>query len=70
MGNQEENHIFGVTCRNLHITYFDKREVCLDLGVIVRRLDGEGETGKERLLLACGTCGAEMVVEVECEAYK
>ena len=35
MTNHEENNdnpIFGLTCPNLHITYFDKREVCPDLG--------------------------------------
>ncbi len=71
MTNQEnDSHIFGVSCPNLHITYFDKREVCLDLGTIVRRLDNGDNDGKDRLLLKCGTCGTEMVVEVDCEDYK
>ncbi len=73
MTNHEENNdnpIFGLTCPNLHITYFDKREVCPDLGVVVRRLVEEDDKILDRLILTCGTCDAEIVVQVDCEGYK
>ena len=72
MTNHEDsdNPIFGVICPNLHTTYFDKRDVCPDLGVVVRRLvDEEGKT-LDRLILTCGTCDAEIVVQIDCEGYK
>ena len=68
MNDQEinDNPIFGITCPNHHTTYFDKREVCPDSGTITR---GPGQK-LDKLWLKCPTCGAEMIADVDCEAYK
>ena len=72
MANQEsnDNPIFGVACARHHITYFDKREVCPESGTIVRRIVQKEDKELDRLWLKCGTCGEEVVVEVDCEGYK
>ena len=72
MTNQENNNnpIFGIACPNHHTTYFDKRAVCPDSGTIVRRLVEENNKTLDRLWLKCGTCDAEIVVNVDCEDYK
>ena len=61
----EAQHIFGTTCRNGHITYFDKRRVCTSKGKVVR-----GEGIEDELFLKCGQCDDEMIVHVNCEGYK
>ena len=68
-----DNPIFGVTCANLHTSYYDKREVCPDSGVIVvRRLVQEDDKELDELLLTCKTrgCNEQVVVRVDCEDYK
>ena len=61
----EAQHIFGVTCRKGHVTYFDKRRVCTKKGRVVR----DPETKLDELILECGQCGDEMLVRVDCEGY-
>ena len=61
----EAQHIFSATCRNGHVTYFDKRRVCSKNGQVVR---GEGK--EDELYLKCGQCDDEMIVHVNCEGYK
>ena len=61
----EARHIFGVTCRKGHVTYFDKRRVCTKKGQVVR----DPETKLDELILECGQCGDEMLVRVDCEGY-
>ncbi len=58
---QDARHLFGVRCKNDHITTFDRREVCSQRKEIVRGLD--------ELILTCATCGVEMAVDVDCEGY-
>ncbi|MFL5658566.1 MAG: hypothetical protein ACJ8CB_30815 [Ktedonobacteraceae bacterium] len=62
----EAQHIFGTTCRNGHVTYFDKRRVCSSNNRKVVR--GEGK--EDELYLKCGQCDDEMIVHVNCEGYK
>ncbi len=62
----EAQHIFGTTCRNGHVTYFDKRRVCTKKGQVVR----DPETKLDELYLKCGQCDDEMKVPVNCEGYK
>ena len=72
MSNQPEEtseHIFGVTCENHHISYFDKRIVCKEQAIVVRVLRGEGDVQLSELLLKCRTCGEPLVVAVDCEDY-
>ena len=63
----EAQHIFGVTCRNGHATYFDKRRVCTSNNRKVVRGDGKE---LDELYLKCDQCDAEMIVRVDCEGYK
>ncbi len=58
---QEARHLFGVRCKNGHITTFDRRKVCSQRKEIMRGLD--------ELILNCSTCGVEMAVDVDCEGY-
>ena len=62
----EAQHIFGATCRNGHVTYFDKRRVCTKNGQVVR----DPETKLDKLLLKCGQCDDVMAVRVDCEGYR
>jgi hypothetical protein len=58
---QDARHLFGVRCKNGHITTFDRRKVCSQRTEIMRGLD--------ELILNCATCGVEMAVDVDCEGY-
>jgi len=66
----ESRHIFGVRCRNGHITYFDKRRVCSAQSAIVRRLTQRAGKELDELVLTCEQCGEETMVPVDCEGYK
>jgi hypothetical protein len=63
----EAQHIFGVTCRNGHANYFDKRRVCTSNNRKVVRGDGKE---LDELYLRCDKCDDEMIVRVDCEGYK
>jgi len=63
--SQDSRHRFGARCKNGHISYFDKREVCAAKRPLVR---GE-KAAPEELLLHCATCGVAMAVDVDCEGY-
>ena len=58
---QDARHLFGVRCKNGHITTFDRREVCSQRKEVMRGLD--------ELILTCPACGVEMAVDVDCEGY-
>src|SRR5436189_4443708 len=62
----EAQHIFGVTCRNGHANYFDKRRVCTSNNRKVVRGDGKE---LDELYLKCDKCDDEMIVHVDCEGY-
>lgn len=70
---QPDSPIFGVTCANHHISYFDKRKVCpaSDNG-IVRRVVREGGQELDELVLTCKTpgCGKKIKIRIDCESYK
>ena len=71
--DDNDNPIFGVTCANYHISYFDRREVCPESGdVIVRRMVREEDKELDELVLTCKTkgCGKKIKVRVDCEGYK
>ena len=64
--SKDSGHIFGVKCHECgHVSYFDKREVCGSSGIVPRRDD----EGTDTLQLKCAGCGAELVVQVDCEGY-
>src|SRR5579884_3068895 len=58
---QDARHLFGVRCKNGHITTFDRRKVCSQRKEIMRGLD--------ELILTCSECGVQMAVDVDCEGY-
>ena len=66
----DTSSIFGVRCKNGHVSYFDKHVVCKASIQIPRIVDKQ--TGKEldELLLPCSTCGEEMVAHVDCGGYR
>lgn len=68
----QSRHMFGAKCPNGHVTYFDKRKVCPNNGILKRSVVRRGGTDLDEIYLKCGTssCGAEMVVPVDCEGYK
>src|SRR5207244_4481679 len=68
--SNQSRHIFGVRCRNGHITYFDKRRVCPAHSKLVRRIRKSAGAELDELDLTCGTCGEIMTVPVDCEGYK
>jgi hypothetical protein len=65
--NSEAAHVFGVRCKNGHVSYFDKRDVCRSN--IRKRVVRNGKTLDE-LRLRCESCGEWIVVEVDCEGYR
>jgi hypothetical protein len=68
----DAKYIFGARCKNGHVTYFDKREVCNKHKNVYRELIGMYSRPEQKttLYLKCRQCGEEMEVEVECEDYQ
>lgn len=66
---QDAQFIFGVRCKNGHLSYFDKRVVCAAYKPVPRLLDPVGKPLDE-LHLTCDTCGEEIVAHVDCEGYR
>lgn len=66
----DSRHTFGARCRNGHITYFDKRQVCPASSHVMRDLMERAGKKLDALYLKCGECGEEMIVHVDCEGYK
>jgi hypothetical protein len=64
----ESRHIFGVRCKNGHITYFDKRRVCVN-EKLVRGSTQRAGAALTELDLPCGECGVEVPVRVDCGGY-
>ncbi len=66
---EDSRHIIGMRCKNGHITYFDKRRICLDKETIVRSVQRAGLDLDERDL-TCGQCGEAIKVHVDCRGYR
>jgi len=66
----ESRHIFGVRCKNGHVSYFDKRRVCSAYKEVPR--EGRQSAGIEldELHLKCDQCGVEVVAREDCRGYK
>ena len=65
----DAQHIFGVRCKNGHVSYFDKRVVCVAYKP-VKRLADAVEKQLDELYLKCDTCGEKIVAQVDCEGYR
>ena len=59
-------HIFGAKCPNGHVSYHNKRKVCVDSVEVWRRDDHQLEI----LLLTCPECGKQFEVEEDCGGYR
>ncbi len=64
----DSRHIFGVRCKNGHVSYFDKNVVCKAYKQIARRVDRAGKELDE-LHLTCDTCREDIVAYVDCGGY-
>jgi hypothetical protein len=70
LGPDEARHVFGVRCKQGHVSFFDKRLVCSAHSQKFRqRVNRAGKTLDE-LYLSCTTCGEEIVAYVDCEGYQ
>jgi hypothetical protein len=65
----DSRHIFGARCKNGHISYFDKRRVCVAQEVGVREIEERAGTKLHKLVLKCQECDEELIVHVDCEGY-
>jgi TIR domain len=67
----ESRHTFGVRCAKGHVSWYDKREVCLADGKIARSAVRRADQDLTELMLPCRTAGCieTVVVRVDCEGY-
>src|SRR5947209_7111299 len=66
----DSRHIFGVRCKNGHVTYFDKRRVCSAHTKVPREMRQRADLELDELHLQCETCGVEVVARVDCRDYR
>ncbi|MSP14407.1 MAG: toll/interleukin-1 receptor domain-containing protein [Chloroflexi bacterium] len=66
----ESRHIIGARCRNGHVSYFDKRQICPPSSTFPRTILRRGGVDLDKMSLECQECGEELVVRVDCEGYK
>lgn len=66
----DSRHMFGVRCKNGHISYFDKRLVCKLPKSHVHRVVQRTQTELDELDLECKTCHIPVSVRIDCEGYR
>jgi len=66
----QSRHIFGVRCRNGHVSYFDKRLVCTAYKEVPREIRQSAGIELDELHLKCDQCGVEVVAREDCRGYK
>jgi hypothetical protein len=66
----DSRHIFGVRCKNGHVTYFDKRRVCSAYKEVPRDIRHSAGLELDELHLKCETCGEVIVASVDCRDYR
>jgi TIR domain len=66
----ESRHIFGVRCKNGHVSYFDKRRVCSAYKEVPRESRQSAGIELDELHLKCDQCGVEVVAREDCRGYK
>jgi hypothetical protein len=66
----ESRHIFGVRCKNGHVSYFDKRRVCSAYKEVPRDSRQSAGIELDELHLKCDQCGVEVVAREDCRGYK
>jgi hypothetical protein len=66
----ESRHMQGVRCPQGHITWFDKRALCADYTTFKRSVVRRADADLSEIYVKCATCGAELTIRVDCEAYQ
>ena len=66
----DSRHMFGVRCKNEHVTYFDKRVVCVASTPVLRETKQSAGVELDELRLKCETCGEDVVARVDCREYR
>src|SRR6266702_1994961 len=66
----ESRHIFGVRCKNGHVSYFDKHRVCSAYKEVTRDSRQSAGIELDELHLKCDQCGVEVVAREDCRGYK
>lgn len=66
----DSRHTFGVRCKNGHVTYFDRRDVCSAHTKFPRETRQSAGQELDELLLQCETCGVEVATRVDCSKYR
>lgn len=66
----QSRHIFGVRCRNGHVSYFDKRLVCSAYKKVPREIRKSAGIELDELHLNCDQCGVEVIAREDCRGYK
>ena len=66
----DSRHIFGVCCKNGHVSYFDKRSVCKASVEVPREFVQRAGKQLDELHLTCDTCGVDVVARVDCGDYR
>ena len=66
----ESRHIFGVRCKNGHVSYFDKRQVCSAYKEVPREIRQSAGIELDELHLTCDQCGVGVVARKDCRGYK
>ncbi|HEY7414323.1 MAG TPA: toll/interleukin-1 receptor domain-containing protein [Ktedonobacteraceae bacterium] len=62
--------LFGVRCKNGHVSYFDKHVVCKASIRLPRILEKQVSKALDELFLTCSTCGIEVIAHVDCGGYR
>lgn len=67
---QDAQYIFGVRCKNGHVSYFDKRVVCTAHTSFPRVYRASAGKELDELYLTCQICGVEVVAYEDCGGYE
>ncbi len=67
---RDSRHIFSVRCKNGHVNYFDKRQVCPAQATIIRGIEQRAGIELDELHLVCEECGVKVVARIDCRGYK
>lgn len=66
----DSRHTFGVRCKNGHVSYFDRNEVCSAHSKFPRETRQSAGQELDELLLRCETCGVDVAARVDCGKYR
>jgi len=67
---EDARYMFGVRCKNGHVSYFDKRRVCKASSSIKREIVRGADGELDELHLPCDTCGEIVVSRQDCRDYR